>query len=455
MTNNIFSSPELLLLGVILMPGLVFLTLGLAWLLGIHVRERAINILTTATYAAAVPACGFLFRTMWSNDLDVVSITLGHWFSIGEYVFPLTLRVDLVSLPMLVLTVVLVGLTGAFSFRYLHRERGFFRFFLLLHLFAFGAMLSFSAGSLDLMVGGWEIVGITSVLLIAFFDDRPEPVGSALRVFGIYRATDVGLLVGVVILHHFAGSASFDAFTKAAANGGAGLAGLMLLLAACGKSAQIPFSGWLPRAMEGPTPSSAIFYGAISVHLGAYLMLRAAPLLDASWIATAAIVTVGLLTAVHGTLVGRTCADAKTSLAYAALVQLGIIFVEIGLGFRWLALTHMVGHALLRTLQFLRAPSLLHEYHQMHAAAGGDLSRAGIYYEALLPESVRMWLYRWALLRGYLDAMLDRYFVAPLNEMARWIAAVEHSLAGIDATPRRGERPSVPLARISEERADV
>ena len=107
------------------------------------------------------------------------------------------------------MTVVLSGLIGQFSATYLHRERGFLRFFLLLHLFAFGSLLAFAAGSFDLLVAGWEMVGITSVLLIAFFQQRPAPVENGLRVFAVYRACDIGLLVGVFAMHHWAGTASF------------------------------------------------------------------------------------------------------------------------------------------------------------------------------------------------------------------------------------------------------
>src|SRR5262249_26334603 len=142
---------------------------------------------------------------------------------------------------------------------------GFFRFFVLLHLFAFGSLLAFAAGSFDLLVGGWEIVGITSVLLIGFFQLRPAPVENALRVFAIYRASDIGLLVGVFALHHLARTATFSTGVPVL-KGHYLIVCLLFLLPASGKAAQVPFSGWLPRAMEGPTPSSAIFYGAISIH---------------------------------------------------------------------------------------------------------------------------------------------------------------------------------------------
>ncbi|MFN9969155.1 MAG: proton-conducting transporter membrane subunit, partial [Phycisphaerae bacterium] len=126
----------------------------------------------------------------------------------------------------------------------------------------------------------------------------------------------------------------------------------------------------MPRAMEGPTPSSAIFYGAISVHLGAYLLLRAQPAIEASLLAKVAVISVGLGTALVATLVHRASADAKSSLAYASMAQIGFIFAEIGLGLQTLALLHMTGHAAMRTLQFLRAPSMLYDHHHLRAAAG-------------------------------------------------------------------------------------
>src|SRR5262249_12342072 len=175
-----------------------------------------------------------------------------------------------------------------------HRERGYFRFFVLLHLFAFGSLLAFAAGSFDLLAAGWEIVGITSVLLIGFFQLRPAPVENALRVFAVYRACDIGLLVGVFAMHHWAGTATFTSGFPLLTGSQGLIVSLLLLLAASGKAAQVPFSGWLPRAMEGPTPSSAIFYGAISIHAGAYLLLRMQPTLARSAPASALVILIGL-----------------------------------------------------------------------------------------------------------------------------------------------------------------
>jgi NAD(P)H-quinone oxidoreductase subunit 5 len=328
------------------------------------------------------------------------------------------------------MTVVLAGLIGQFSATYLHRERGFLRFFLLLHLFAFGSLLAFAAGSFDLLVGGWEMVGITSVLLIAFFQQREAPVENALRVFAVYRACDIGLLVGVFAMHHWAGTGSFAAGLPPLSGSRATVVCLLLLLAAAGKAAQVPFSGWLPRAMEGPTPSSAIFYGAISIHAGAYLLLRVQPMLAQSFLASAIVVAIGIATAIHGTMSGRASADAKTSLAYASLTQVGVVFVEIGLGWKTVAVVHILGHATVRTLQFLRSPSMLHDYHMMHSAIGGELSPTGKYIESLFPERAQLWLYRWSLDRGHLDNILDRFAIHPLMRLSRFFARLDNLGSG-------------------------
>jgi len=232
-------------------------------------------------------------------------------------------------------------------------------------------------------------------------------------------------------------SDDFESGTRAA------LVCLLLLFAAAGKAAQVPFSGWLPRAMEGPTPSSAIFYGAISIHAGAYLLLRAQPLLAHSGLASALVILIGVLTAIHGTIVGRATADAKTSLAYASLTQVGVIFVEIGIGWAWIAVLHTLGHATVRTLQFLRSPSMLHDYHQMHSAAGGELVQTGKHLRAFFPERFQLWLYRWALDRGQLDTILDRLAVDPLLRLSRIFAKLDGIAFG--EITKRHEEPAISL----------
>ena len=426
-------SPEKIILTVVALPGVFFLLLGLVWLLGGHLSEKALSRLTRGAYAVLTLAVASIGLEMWQTGTPSIQISLGDWFQVDHYGYPLSFLVDRLSLPMMGITVVLAGIVGSFSVRYLHRDPGFYRFFLLLHLFTFGALLVFTAGSLDLLMAGWEIVGITAVMLVGFFQYRREPVRNALRVFGIYRIADVALLLAIFLAHHWFGTAAWTGMFSGEwpghinnLNGTAATAiAVLLIFAASGKSSQGPFCGWLPRAMEGPTPSSAVFYGAISVHAGAYLLLRIEPLIRSSWVATSLVIFIGLTTAVLGTLVHRTCADAKTSLAYASQTQLGIIFAEIGLGWTTLAIFHIIGHAMVRTMQFLRAPSMLHDYHRVHAAAGGHLDPTGEHYESLLPKSVQLWLYRVALGRGFYDSILDRFVIAPVKKIAGALAVFE------------------------------
>jgi NAD(P)H-quinone oxidoreductase subunit 5 len=416
---------QAILVSVVLAPGVVFIALALSWLLGWVPGERLIARITGVTFSVCALGLACLLWTLGDTGSTAVVATFGNWFATHDYRFPLVLMADHLSLAFLSMTVVLSGLIGQFSATYLHREPGFFRFFVLLHLFAFGSLLAFAAGSFDLLAGGWEIVGITSVLLISFFQRRPAPVENGLRVFAVYRACDIGLLVSVFAMHHWAGTAMFsDGLPLLAGNQGL-IVCLLLLLAASGKAAQVPFSGWLPRAMEGPTPSSAIFYGAISIHAGAYLLLRVQPMLAQSELASALVILIGVATAIHGTIVGRASADAKTSLAYASLTQVGVTFVEIGIGWTSVAVVHILGHATVRTMQFLRASSMLHDYHQMHSAIGGEMAPAGTQLEDLLPARVRLWLYRWAFDRGHLDTILDRWLVQPLLDLSRLLARLD------------------------------
>jgi NAD(P)H-quinone oxidoreductase subunit 5 len=290
------------------------------------------------------------------------------------------------------------------------------------------------AGTIETLFAGWELVGLSSALLVAFFQERPAPARNGLRVWIVYRISDAALLLAAIVLHHQHGQGDFDRLMgggswpdeRVVVSGTtATIVAALLLIAAAGKSALIPFSGWLPRAMEGPTPSSAIFYGALSVHLGAFLLLRVAPLLEVSAWLPGAVVAFGLITALYAYLVGSVQPDIKTALSYASLVQVGLIVAEVGLGWRYVPLVHLLGHACLRTLQFLRAPTLLHDYHLLENALGEHLPRSEGLLAGVGSGGVRTWLYRFALERGYLDALLARWVVAPFVALFRWFDALE------------------------------
>ncbi|EPX59424.1 NADH-ubiquinone oxidoreductase chain L [Cystobacter fuscus DSM 2262] len=422
-----------------LWPLLAFVTLGGVMLLHRAPGERAVvrgvlGALWLSLGASVVAATGLVWRHQ-----DAWVVELGRWFSSGAYTFPVTLFIDRLSATMMVLSSAITLLIGRFSVNYLHREPGFARFFLLLALFASGMQVLVASGTIDLLFVGWELVGLTSALLIGFFHERTTPVRSGLRAFTLYRLCDMGLLMGAVLLHHFAGTAewaealgarAWPAPAVAMAMGPATALGLCLMLAAMGKSAQLPFSSWLPRAMEGPTPSSALFYGALSVHAGVYLLLRVAPLLQRSPVASGALVVVGLLTAVHATLVWRVQTDVKSSLAYGVLTQVGLMFAEVGLGLYRLALVHLVAHACLRCLQLLRAPSVLRDELARRAALREARRPTVAVAHHVLPEGWRRRFYRLALERFSLEVMHERWAMGPLLRAGQWMDRMERSWTG-------------------------
>lgn len=408
----------------IVAPSVLLAVLAISALFGFSLGEQRMARWTQTCVMVGLLAVVSLLGLMLATGARRVPLELGHWVVIPEehFHFHLQLVFDRLSVPFAVLTFALVGTTGAFANRYLHQEPGYGRFFLFYAIFLLGMIVAALAGTIETLFLGWELVGLSSALLVAFFHERRAPVVNGWRVWSVYRVADAAFLVAALALHHVHGAGNFAALMgegpwpegrAALTSGQALVVGLLLLVAAAGKSALVPFSGWLPRAMEGPTPSSAIFYGALSVHLGAFLLLRVSPILEISVWLCAAVVVVGLVSAVFGALAASVQTDVKSALAFASLTQVGIIVAEIGLGFRYLALVHIIGHACLRTLQLLRAPSLLHDYHELENAVGGHLHHPLGAWQAALPESWRLRLYRLALERGNLDAALDQYVGRP------------------------------------------
>lgn len=455
------SLTNLLGLVIVISPLALVALLGLAALLGRPLPERWTSRAVQASILVSLAAALTLLGWMLATGARRVPIHVGHWIQMPGYHFSIQFLYDRLSVPFVVMTLVLCGTIGAFATRYLHREPGYHRFFFFYAVFVAGMTISTMAGTIETLFAGWEMVGVSSALLVSFFQERPGPVRNGFRVWSVYRVSDAALLLAAVVLHHMKGEGDFLALLGSTPWPGgqcpltpsqALIVGSLFLIAAAGKSALIPFSGWLPRAMEGPTPSSAVFYGALSVHLGAFLLLRIGPVLDRSSWLSGAVVVLGLATALLATLAARVQSDVKSALSFASLTQVAIIVTEIGLGFRYLPLIHILGHAGLRTMQFLRAPSLLGDHRMMEDAIGARLpSRRG----ALHGPATQLWLYRFALERGYLDAMLDAYVSRPIRRLFEacdgWERRFTTALSG-DDRQRESDRLS-PLAGSLEELA--
>jgi NAD(P)H-quinone oxidoreductase subunit 5 len=448
-------------------PALLVLLLGGAALFRRSFSERATARLTQGAGLIGLVSTAFILFLMLVLGRRHVPIDVGNWVVISgpdeHFHFVIKLLFDRLSVPFSLLIFVLCGIIASFATSYLHRESGYRRFFLFFSLFQLGMILSAVAGTIETLFTGWELVGLSSAFLVAFFQDRPNPVRNGLRVWIVYRVADAAFLLAAIALHHQIGEGDFEKLAGGAASWPEEVAvilnsaqaifvGLLLIVAAAGKSALIPFCGWLPRAMEGPTPSSAVFYGALSVHLGAYLLLRVSSLLAVTPWLWGTLIALGLLTSLYAAVTASVQSDIKGVLAFASLTQLGLIVTEIGLGaaigpwgiaVRYLALVHMIGHACLRTLQFLRAPTLLRDYRLLENAIGSSLPHPPGFWERATPSRLRLAIYRLALDRGYLDSLLYRYAVHPFLSLFRWCDAIERRwisfLAGATAGQQNEE----------------
>ena len=419
---------------VVLAPLVTALGLGLFAFLSEVPSERATHRIVIVAMVTSILSLLSLVVLVLTSGEPYLEVDFGPWFHVGHYEFEIAFLLDELSLGY-GFTVAAIGLLIArFAIRYLHREEGYARFFILLCLAMAGLETVALAASYDVLFLGWEIVGVSSVTMVLFFHTRPGPVRASLLVLVSYRIADLGLLVGAVVLHQAAGTTEYEAiFEHGAWPGGAthidvttaAIVGLLLLLSASGKSAQLPFSSWLPRAMEGPTPSSALFYGALSIHAGIFLLLRSAPLFAHAPVVRGALIAVGGCTAMYAALVGRVQSDAKGQMAYATMAQLGVMLVEIGFGFVTLAALHLVAHAFLRGFQLLRAPSVIADVRRIQAELKDRPLPSDNAIERALPITWARWLYRHALERFYLDTLAYRVVLRPILRVSEMLAAAD------------------------------
>jgi len=422
---------------VVVSPAILLAVLGLPSLFGRPLSEQAVIRWTHSVMVVGILSSLSMLGLMLATKHTLVEIGVGNWVGIESehFHFHVKFIFDRLSVPFVILTFVLCGTIGAFTSRYLHRDKGFNRFCVFLAFFTLGMVISSVAGTIELLFLGWELVGLSSALLVAFFQLRLNPVRNGLRVWSVYRIADAAFLIAALTMHHLTGGGDFiglmgtEAWPEGHATVTANQAlfvGLLLLLAAAGKSALVPFSGWLPRAMEGPTPSSAVFYGALSVHLGAFLLMRVSPLIELSIVLRLAVISLGLVSALYAAITTRVQTDVKSALAFASLTQVSVIVVEIGLGLHYIALIHMVGHACLRTLQLLRAPTLLRDYSMLENAIGAHLTQGSTFWGRKLPEQTRKWFYVLASERGYLDCGINELIINPFRSLFRWCDTMEH-----------------------------
>ena len=337
-------------------------------------------------------------------------ISVLPWLKSGVYAVAISLTVDSLSLTFATLIAFISLLVMRFSVNYLHREAGFKRFFMVLCLFITAMQIIALSGNALLTFVGWELVGASSYLLIAYNLHNKTATTNATRAFVTNRLGDAGFLLSLFMGFQWFGSLEWPVLLTLHPN----MSGLLLGVTALGfvgaaiiKSGQFPFSAWIVRAMEGPTPSSGIFYGAIMVHAGIYLLLRIHPLLEQIPELQYLLILVGVLTVLYGWLGAQVQTDIKTSLMFSTLSQTGLMLVSIGLGWYTLVLVHVVLHAIWRTYQFLYSPSFAVQIEWQAAPA--------------LPTWVRKrrWLYNAIVQRFWIDPLIDWLLVKPTEALAQ------------------------------------
>ena len=367
-----------------------------------------------------------IFSVFWlfhgHETLNLKEIVL---FKSKDYEFLIDFCFDEITVVYLLVGAFLTFLVTIYSRYYLHREEGYKRFFNTILFFYVGYNVAILSGNFETLFIGWEILGISSFLLIAFYRNRYLPVKNAIKVFSVYRIGDIGLILAMWASHHlwhenitFLKLSNYElvhehilshSFTGV-------FISLMILVAAAVKSAQLPFSSWLPRAMEGPTPSSAIFYGSLSVHLGVFLLLRTFPFWEHQISVRILIGLLGLTTSIIASLIARVQSSVKSQIAYASIAQIGLIFIEVAAGFESLALFHFAGNAFLRTYQLLVSPSVVS--YMIREQFYNFIPRQHT-IEDSFPKKVEYSIYVMSLKEWNLDLFMDYIVWKPLKNVGR------------------------------------
>jgi NADH-quinone oxidoreductase subunit L len=299
--------------------------------------------------------------------------TLAPWLRAGNFQVDFAFQLDQLSLVMLLVVTGVGSLIHIYSVGYMWEEGGFYRFFAYLNLFMFFMLTLILANNYLLMFIGWEGVGLASYLLIGFFFIKDSAASAGKKAFIVNRIGDFGLLIALFLLIKHFGTLNFVQLFQSIApmpveTAGAGLLttiGLLLMVGACGKSAQIPLYVWLPDAMEGPTPVSALIHAATMVTAGVYMVARSHTIFERAPMALTVIAIIGCLTALFAATIGVTQTDIKKVLAYSTISQLGYMFIACGVAAFSAGIFHLMTHAFFKGLLFLAAGSVIH-------AVGGE-----------------------------------------------------------------------------------
>ncbi|MDO9047062.1 MAG: proton-conducting transporter membrane subunit [Methylobacter sp.] len=428
-----------------LMPLTAASAIGMGHLFGV-ISGEADESITADIAGWTISMSSLLALTLLSADLlgkNTGFYNVGHWLNSDTLDIQINFITGGFNVRLAALFSVLLAIVIHFSVNYMHREAGYHRFFFILSLFSSAILLLVLSGNAVGTFIGWEVAGLCSYFLIAYAYDRPVAVANATRVFVTNRIGDAAFVLGAGLSYAWLDSVNWSNINAATAQftpGEATAIALCFAVAAFAKSAQLPFTPWLARAMEGPTPSSAVFYGAVMVHAGVYLVILLRPIFEHAPLAMAVVAIIGLMTAVYSFVVGLTQTDVKSSLVFATSGQLGLMFLECGLGFWQLAGWHLCAHAVVRGYQFLVAPSLLHHAH------GNPIKPVAA------PLAKLRWGYVASLQRFWLDQIADWALVKPVRGLAHDLSYFDdHIVDRIMGIPAPAIRTISSLAQLEEQ----
>ena len=330
-------------------------------LFGRFTGHKAHWIAVSALFASFVTSC-FVFARVWHGETWVGD--LFPWVIAGPFKTAVTAQVDQLSAVMLLVVTGVGFLIHLYSAGYMHDDPGYARFFTYLNLFVFSMVMLVLAGNFLILYVFWEAVGLCSYLLIGFWYEKKSASDAGKKAFIVNRVGDFGFGLGIMLIWVTFGTLNYgEVFGRADASVAPNVylaISLLLFMGACGKSAQLPLFTWLPDAMEGPTPVSALIHAATMVTAGVYMVARCHKLFEMAPLSLEIVAWVGGLTAVFAATIGLVQTDIKRVLAYSTISQLGYMFVGVGMGAYGAGIFHLVTHAFFKALLFLGAGSVIH-----------------------------------------------------------------------------------------------
>ena len=358
---------------IVLAPLIGFLIVGL---FGRKIGDLGSQIITSSLiFLSAIISCYYLYQFIIGSD--VLNFIIFNWISSGQLNLNWSIYIDTLTAVMLVVVTSVSFLVHVYSIGYMSHDPDKPRFMSYLSLFTFAMLMLITSDNFLQLFFGWEGVGLASYLLIGFWFKKPSANAAAIKAFVVNRVGDFGLAIGVFLIYKYTGSLNFSEVFQAVPSlldkkiNFIGTDGnlityicVFLFIGAMGKSAQLFLHTWLPDAMEGPTPVSALIHAATMVTAGVFLVVRCSPIFEFSPFSQSLIVTIGASTAFFAATIGLVQNDIKKVIAYSTCSQLGYMFFAAGIGAYHIAIFHLFTHAFFKALLFLCAGSVIHSLHE-------------------------------------------------------------------------------------------